>query len=573
MYFLQRQDTERDITFEYILPACARISKALGTHFDPFLQVVMEPLLCGAVQEIQFSMVDAEDDDVEGEVTHDDETGTESAVVSLGGGVRKRVTLNTHAVQQKNQAARIIYEFANSLRGHLRGYVIPMLEALITLVVDKQSADIRSSAALALSKTFEAYVHAIELGFLGATPDQMEVVMSGCLTKILEAVRNETDPTSRACEIESFRDILVACFTSGEESADGFRSNQRVKPSMQLSVGIMKELLAQCAESLLRRKQKEDSIAGNAGYDAEDRENCAEQLEEEEELLGSLTDSLGQLIKVHGEAFMPTFDAVIAPAFSVYLAPQHPVSLQIIAVCLVDDAIEFGGAAALKYIPTLLPALLRNIASPDHVLRQCSVYGIARAVYGAPEQVAQQLSTVLSTLVGFAQDPAAEEEENEGSKENAVFAIGTVACEPVYRAAVSACSGVSVSQLASLWLANLPLRADEKEAKTACRQLCDAVERSDAVVTGENFSNLQEILRVIAEVFSTHLLIRQAASAQQIAIDESAPTPLAHPLTIERLKGVVKHLTGGAVNSQQLQSAFGALTPEQQDALKNYESI
>jgi hypothetical protein len=30
-------------------------------------------------------------------VIHDEETGTESAVISLGAGVRKRVTLNTHA--------------------------------------------------------------------------------------------------------------------------------------------------------------------------------------------------------------------------------------------------------------------------------------------------------------------------------------------------------------------------------------------------------------------------------------------------------------------------------------------
>ena len=45
----------------------------------------------------------------------------------------------------------------------------------------------------------------------------------------------------------------------------------------------MKELLAQCAESLVRRRDREAAIASNAGYDAEDREACAEQLEEEEE--------------------------------------------------------------------------------------------------------------------------------------------------------------------------------------------------------------------------------------------------------------------------------------------------
>lgn len=33
----------------------------------------------------------------------DEETGAESAVISLGGGVKKRVSLNTTAVQQKTQ--------------------------------------------------------------------------------------------------------------------------------------------------------------------------------------------------------------------------------------------------------------------------------------------------------------------------------------------------------------------------------------------------------------------------------------------------------------------------------------
>ena len=37
------------------------------------------------------------------QVVHDEETGLESAVISLGAGVKKRVTLNTHAMQQKNQ--------------------------------------------------------------------------------------------------------------------------------------------------------------------------------------------------------------------------------------------------------------------------------------------------------------------------------------------------------------------------------------------------------------------------------------------------------------------------------------
>jgi hypothetical protein len=63
----------------------------------------MDPILNGANQVIQFSMSDAEDGDAVGEVVIDEETGLESAVVALGPGVKKRVSLNTHAMQQKNQ--------------------------------------------------------------------------------------------------------------------------------------------------------------------------------------------------------------------------------------------------------------------------------------------------------------------------------------------------------------------------------------------------------------------------------------------------------------------------------------
>ena len=61
-------DGDVDVTFEYILPACARISSVLGAGFTQFLPFVMDPLLKGAMQEIQFSMVDADVDDTEGEV-------------------------------------------------------------------------------------------------------------------------------------------------------------------------------------------------------------------------------------------------------------------------------------------------------------------------------------------------------------------------------------------------------------------------------------------------------------------------------------------------------------------------
>jgi hypothetical protein len=85
-------------------------------------------------------MEDAEEGDAEGEVVRDEETGLESAVISLGAGIKKRVTLNTHAMQQKNQCARMLYEFAASLKGMLFSYLGPCFEAALMMVTDRNSS-------------------------------------------------------------------------------------------------------------------------------------------------------------------------------------------------------------------------------------------------------------------------------------------------------------------------------------------------------------------------------------------------------------------------------------------------
>ena len=47
---LVQGECDADISYECILPACARISHALGDQFEPFLPLVMEPVLAGARQ-------------------------------------------------------------------------------------------------------------------------------------------------------------------------------------------------------------------------------------------------------------------------------------------------------------------------------------------------------------------------------------------------------------------------------------------------------------------------------------------------------------------------------------------
>eukprot|EP01035_Chromulina_nebulosa_P019616 gene19616-25525_t len=110
---------DNDLIFDYYLPATARISKIYSTNFCNYLPIIMKLILQVANQKIDITMTDADDDDVEGEITVDEDTGNESTVIKLGLGVKKRVTMNTHAVQQKLQATRLLVEFANNLKSVL----------------------------------------------------------------------------------------------------------------------------------------------------------------------------------------------------------------------------------------------------------------------------------------------------------------------------------------------------------------------------------------------------------------------------------------------------------------------
>lgn len=52
--------------------------------------------------------------------------------------------------------------------------------------------------------------------------------------------------------------------------------------------------------------------------------------EEEEDVLSTLVDAMGQLLKLHGPALMPFFDEVVAPKFAPFLDSSQPQALQVI---------------------------------------------------------------------------------------------------------------------------------------------------------------------------------------------------------------------------------------------------
>lgn len=132
---------------------------------------------------------------------------------------------------------------------------------------------------------------------------------------------------------------------------------------------------------------------------------------------------------------MQTFHDNVAPVFMQYMGNSNE-HFQIVSVCMMDDAIEFGSPeAAQAYIPQVLPTFLQNITSSDNeVVRQCSCYGIAQIIVKFPTVFLQasQAQECIQGLINLVNIPQARDDDNIGVTENALFALGNLLTMPEY---------------------------------------------------------------------------------------------------------------------------------------------
>ena len=282
------------ITFDYILPACARIAKALGNHFEPFIPLVMGPLLVGANVDIQFTMEDLSEEDEDeavNTVSHDEDTNIDSTIINIGGGIKKKITLNTHAVQQKQQAARLIFEYASALKGYMKHYLEPCTKIILDFICDRHSSEIRSASSLAVKPLLEGYAHAANK-LQTVTTTELQSVFDLAISRLLVAIHGENNPESRACAVEALRDSLACVYESGTQGAFGYRSglcchmsnptptaantpsnsSNIAVTSVSVCESILQECLHQCQESIQRIQAKETAMTGSDKADVYDRD-------------------------------------------------------------------------------------------------------------------------------------------------------------------------------------------------------------------------------------------------------------------------------------------------------------
>ena len=469
----------------YVSRSCARICKVMGEASAAFLPMLIPPLIEAAQADVGFHVEDVDSNDPVAAARLEEykAKGLSSMQLDIRGMGEKRVFLNVAATQDKEEACRVLFEYAEALGVAFAPHVQAVAQATIPLIGYQHSANVRTSCGFIFGKLLEC---AVEFQRSQGQPLEplLQLLTTG-VTVLLDAVDKEFDDGTRVALCEAVSDTMCVCFQSGglSTAADGSFAAAALVPPVEAVGKLVTAMLATARESLERRTKAMGELEGGAA-----EEELYEALELEDELMTNVVDSIGYSLKTLREGFLPIFDQLVAPFFNQFLAAGAPSSLTTNALCLYDDAIEFCGAAAHKYLPTVFPHFLAHMNDEELVLQQCSLYGIAKTAQFAQAFFAPHVAAVLPQLVALISAEGSRDEEHEDATENAIAAVGKILL--FHKASVD------VGQLLPLWLSWLPLKSDEMEAKVMHQQLLTYVQQQEPAI-----------------VAATDLLIRAMASA------------------------------------------------------------
>ena len=176
--------------------------------------------------------------------------------------------------------------------------------------------------------------------------------------------------------------------------------------------------------------------------------------------------------------------------------------------------------------------MLEGAASEEPTVRQASVYGLGQCAEKAPAAFAPVCADALKVLRQLAAAPTARDEENSSATDNVIGALGRIAQSLPNHPAVKP------AELLALWVAELPLKEDEVEARCVHRQLCALVKAGNTALLGPNpQQHLPRVAKVLVQILASNddlmdkatiqvareLMLQMPQQTQQQAVQQLTP--------------------------------------------------
>jgi len=341
------------------------------------------------------------------------------------------------------------------------------------------------------------------------------------LPTLLDAISEESNPEILSTMSES----LAECLTYLPSGCLDLEATRKI---VDITIGLLKELF--------ERRSARSALQSEDDHDAEEEEKIEDEDLQDDELLSTYQEILGNTAKISKELYLEVFKEYI-PMFSELAKPNNKPSDRQIALCVFDDLIDHVGKVAFPFVQHFFPLVLQYITDPDPAIRQAAVYGIGVAVERGGSDFAPTIPDIFAKLHAVITEPNARSEDMVLATENAISAAGKVILSGF----------VNKKELLPLWLSWLPTLEDRVESKSVYKQFTNFIVNESAIFLGENLSNLKKILEVMAQTLATEL-IDEEITAQYVHILKQFQT---------------------TIPSNVLQAVFASLTPEFQQKLQS----
>jgi hypothetical protein len=429
-----------------------------------------------------------------------DDSGSDEEEGGEGGGEEretfvidgKRVSLHTSALEEKATACSMLCCYAYELKAGFFPYVNEVTQLMVPLLEFYLNEEVRGAAAQALPELLRS---AVEAAKAAGGPDEAFLrTMAAFVWPPLVAA------TSKEVDLE-----LVSTFLTSVEEVLDVAQGPRLLP-LDLLAPAFEALATVFADYEARRAGRLERMAGE-DFDAEEEE----ALEEEHEAEGELLDAAGNVcttaLRHYGDAAMPLVEGLM-PAVGRLLEKGRFPEERRVALCLMDDVIQYSAAGAAKFMPQVMPLLLAGAADRDAVIRQCAVYGLGQAAQHRGQGFRPHAAAAVAAILAVVRAPDARSEDNLTATENAVSALGKIL--ELHPDCVDPAA-------AQLYVAALPVTEDEVEAKVVHAQLLRFLQASDPRILGEGNANLPALVGVLVRVLARGEALAEPADAAGMA--------------------------------------------------------
>ncbi|XP_058063028.1 importin-5 [Anopheles bellator] len=512
MDMLLKTHTEGDLPDDdpqtsYLISAWARICKILGKQFEQFLPLVMGPVMRTASMKPEVAMLD--NDEMQGV-----ENDSDWQFVNLG--EQQNFVIRTAGLEDKASACEMLVCYARELKDGFANYAEEVVRLMVPMLKFYFHDGVRTAAA-------ESLPYLLDCAKIKG-PKYLEGMWLYICPELLKAIDSEPEPDVLAELLHS----LGRCI---ETLGAACLSNEAMEEVLKLVDKFMTQHFEKEEKRAQARKEED--------YDDGVEERLAEEDDADVYLLSRITDIIHALFVTYKEAFLPSFQRLVAH-FVKLLNPASPWADRQWGLCIFDDLIEFTGPMCAQYQAYFLQPMLEYVKDEQPEVRQAAVYGFGvLGLYGG-EHFSVTCAQAIPVLMEIIMAPDSREPENVNPTENAISAITKIL--KYNNKAIT-----NPDEIIALWFSWLPVGEDEDEAVYVYGYLCDLIQANHPVVLGENNANLPRIVSIIASCF-----YREAVTV---------PHPEA-----QRMLSIVKQIEA---NPDLFQACINQLTAEQKTALES----